>query len=141
MRKNVGGIDKGLRIAAGLALLALGAFGPLGWVGADRHRAAGHGADGHLPRLQPVRVEHLRAQQAKFLKRGTGDTSMPGTIPRKRLLPWVIGLVIIVVAIGAAAWLLSVSSCGAPVATIALVLLVMPAVYLALMYLTLTSQA
>ena len=25
MRKNVGGIDKGLRIAAGLALLALGA--------------------------------------------------------------------------------------------------------------------
>jgi hypothetical protein len=33
MRKNVGGIDKGLRIAAGLALLALGAFGPLGWWG------------------------------------------------------------------------------------------------------------
>jgi hypothetical protein len=66
---------------------------------------------------------------------------MSGTIPRKRLLPWVIGLVIIVAAIGAAAWLLSVSSCGAPVATIALVLLVMPAVYLALMYLTLTSQA
>ena len=33
MRKNVGGIDKGLRITAGLALLALGAFGPLGWWG------------------------------------------------------------------------------------------------------------
>jgi hypothetical protein len=66
---------------------------------------------------------------------------MSGTIPRNRLLPWVIGLVIIVVAIGAAAWLLSASSCGAPVAIIALVLLVMPAVYLALMYLTLTSQA
>ncbi len=33
MRKNVGGIDKGLRTAAGLALLALGAFGPLGWWG------------------------------------------------------------------------------------------------------------
>jgi hypothetical protein len=33
MRKNVGGIDKGLRIAAGFALLALGAFGPLGWWG------------------------------------------------------------------------------------------------------------
>jgi hypothetical protein len=30
MRKNVGGIDKGLRTAAGLAL---GAFGPLGWWG------------------------------------------------------------------------------------------------------------
>ncbi len=66
---------------------------------------------------------------------------MSRTIPRNRLLPWVIGLVIIVAAIGAAAWLLLVSSCGAPVATIALVLLVMPAVYLALMYVTLTSQA
>ncbi|MBS7791625.1 DUF2892 domain-containing protein [Roseococcus sp. SDR] len=34
MTKNVGGLDKGLRIVAGLALLALGAFGPLGWWGA-----------------------------------------------------------------------------------------------------------
>ena len=30
---NVGGIDKALRIAADLVLLALGAFGPLGWWG------------------------------------------------------------------------------------------------------------
>ncbi len=34
MARNVGGLDKGLRIVAGLALLALGAFGPLGWWGA-----------------------------------------------------------------------------------------------------------
>ena len=34
MAKNVGGLDKGLRIVAGLALLGLGAFGPLGWWGA-----------------------------------------------------------------------------------------------------------
>lgn len=33
MQKNIGGIDKGLRIAAGVVLLALGAFGPLGWWG------------------------------------------------------------------------------------------------------------
>lgn len=33
MTRNVGSIDKGLRIAAGLALLGLGAFGPLGWWG------------------------------------------------------------------------------------------------------------
>ena len=66
---------------------------------------------------------------------------MPAITARNRLLPWMIGLVMIVAAIGAAAWLLSVNSCGAPVATIALVLLVMPAVYLALKYLTLTSQA
>ena len=33
MTHNVGSIDRGLRIAAGLALLGLGAFGPLGWWG------------------------------------------------------------------------------------------------------------
>jgi hypothetical protein len=57
------------------------------------------------------------------------------------MLPWIVGLVVILAVIGVASWLLSVSSCGAPVVTITLVLLVMPAVYLALMYLTLTSQA
>lgn len=30
---NVGGVDRVLRIVAGLVLLALGAFGPLGWWG------------------------------------------------------------------------------------------------------------
>ncbi|WP_431270254.1 YgaP family membrane protein [Dankookia sp. P2] len=34
MTKNVGGMDKWLRIAAGVILLALGLFGPLGWWGA-----------------------------------------------------------------------------------------------------------
>ena len=33
LNKNVGGLDKILRIVAGLVLLALGAFGPLGWWG------------------------------------------------------------------------------------------------------------
>jgi hypothetical protein len=33
MTRNVGGLDRGLRIAAGVAILALGAFGPLGWWG------------------------------------------------------------------------------------------------------------
>ena len=33
MTRNVGAIDKGLRIAAGLVLFGLGAFGPLGWWG------------------------------------------------------------------------------------------------------------
>ena len=33
MTRNVGSIDRGLRIAAGVALLGLGAFGPLGWWG------------------------------------------------------------------------------------------------------------
>ena len=33
MTRNVGSIDRGLRIAAGSLLLGLGAFGPLGWWG------------------------------------------------------------------------------------------------------------
>lgn len=33
MSQNVGSLDKGLRIAAGVAILGLGAFGPLGWWG------------------------------------------------------------------------------------------------------------
>jgi hypothetical protein len=34
MTRNVGGIDKWLRIAAGIVVLALGIFGPIGWWGA-----------------------------------------------------------------------------------------------------------
>ena len=33
MRCNVGGADKWLRILVGIALLALGLFGPIGWWG------------------------------------------------------------------------------------------------------------
>jgi hypothetical protein len=33
MSANVGGMDRMLRIVAGLVILALGAFGPLGWWG------------------------------------------------------------------------------------------------------------
>ena len=34
MNRNIGSLDRILRIIAGLVLLALGAFGPLGWWGA-----------------------------------------------------------------------------------------------------------
>ena len=34
MTRNVGGLDKMLRIAAGVVLILLGLFGPLGWWGA-----------------------------------------------------------------------------------------------------------
>lgn len=33
MTRNVGGVDRAVRILAGLVLLALGWFGPLGWWG------------------------------------------------------------------------------------------------------------
>ena len=49
MAKNVGGLDKGLRIAAGLGLLALGAFGPLGWWGAIGIVPLGTGLMGNCP--------------------------------------------------------------------------------------------
>ena len=34
MTRNIGSIDRALRIGGGILLLALGAFGPLGWWGA-----------------------------------------------------------------------------------------------------------
>ena len=34
MTRNIGSIDRALRIGGGVVLLALGAFGPLGWWGA-----------------------------------------------------------------------------------------------------------
>ncbi|MCZ8279915.1 MAG: DUF2892 domain-containing protein [Acetobacteraceae bacterium] len=33
MTRNIGSIDRALRIGGGILLLALGAFGPLGWWG------------------------------------------------------------------------------------------------------------
>ena len=34
MTRNIGSIDRALRIGGGVVLLALGVFGPLGWWGA-----------------------------------------------------------------------------------------------------------
>ena len=34
MTRNIGGIDKALRLGLGLLLIGLGLFGPLGWWGA-----------------------------------------------------------------------------------------------------------
>ena len=61
--------------------------------------------------------------------------------PRNRLFPWLVGLVIILAADAYAAWSLLTDSCSEPAMALVAVLVVMPAVYLALMYATLTSQA
>jgi hypothetical protein len=59
---------------------------------------------------------------------------------RNRLLPWWIGGIIVLIADAFVAWQLFFCGCpGLPLAK-ALVVIVLPAVYLALMYLTLTSQ-
>jgi hypothetical protein len=65
---------------------------------------------------------------------------MTGAIKRNRLAPWIIGLVIIVAAAAAAAWMLLSGGCAVPAPTLFIALGIMPAVYLVLMYLTLTSQ-
>ena len=65
---------------------------------------------------------------------------MSGTAKRNRLMPWTIGLLIIVAAVAYAGWEISVNGCGAPAVTLVIAFAAMPAVYLVLMYLTLTSQ-
>ncbi len=59
---------------------------------------------------------------------------------RNVLLPWFIGLVVIVAADLIVAWRMFSTACQASGLAQALVLVVMPAVYLILMYLTLRSQ-
>lgn len=65
---------------------------------------------------------------------------MPEAEPRDRLLPWLIGLVIIIGAAGAAAWMLLSDGCAVPGMPLFVALAVMPAVYVVLMFLTLMSQ-
>jgi hypothetical protein len=59
----------------------------------------------------------------------------------KPLLPWVIGLVIIVIADVYVAYMFYGTRCEAPGLAQFLVIVVVPAVYLVLMYLTFKSQA
>jgi len=62
------------------------------------------------------------------------------TAGRNRLTPWYIGLAVIVVAAAYTGYQLFIVGCAAPTIPKLGVVLVMPAVYLVLMYLTLTSQ-
>jgi len=78
----------------------------------------------------------LRQDETSFSEVNT----MPEAVKRNRLMPWGIGLVIILLAVGYAGWAIFSNGCDVPVATVGLVLVVMPAVYLVLMSMTLTSQ-
>ena len=62
MTRNLGGIDKWLRIAVGLALLALGLLGPLGWWGLVGLVPLATGPRGELPGLWPAGAAHLSAR-------------------------------------------------------------------------------
>ena len=59
---------------------------------------------------------------------------------RSRLLPWYVGLAVIVLAVGYIGYQMFAGACPAPTAVELIVLLILPAVYLWLMYLTLVSQ-
>jgi len=59
---------------------------------------------------------------------------------RNRLLPWYIGIVIVVVAVVYVGVQMVAGSCPAPTAVEIFALVVIPVVYLALMYLTFVSQ-
>jgi hypothetical protein len=62
-------------------------------------------------------------------------------VRRKRLTPWYIGIVIILAAVGYVGYqMLVVPGCAVPAALGLVILIVIPVVYLVLMYLTLTSQ-
>lgn len=64
--------------------------------------------------------------------------SMPSN--RSQLLPWYIGLAIIMAAVIYEGYALQTAKCEATGLALFLVLFVVPTVYLALMYLTLRSQ-
>ena len=65
---------------------------------------------------------------------------MNGAPPRNRLMPWYIGIVVIVGAVSYIGYEMFAGGCAAPTVPKLGVLIVLPVVYLVLMYLTLTSQ-
>lgn len=66
---------------------------------------------------------------------------MNQTARRNRLLPWYIGMAAIFAAVAYVGYQMFFVGCPAPTIVELIVLLVIPAVYLGLMYLTLVSQA
>ena len=65
---------------------------------------------------------------------------MSGAPKRSRLAPWYLGLIVILVAVVYVGYQMFAAACPAPTFLELGVLIVIPVVYLILMYLTLTSQ-
>lgn len=65
---------------------------------------------------------------------------MNQTARRNRLMPWYVGLAIVVLGVIYVGFQMAASGCAIPAISVFLVLLAIPVVYLVLMYLTLTSQ-
>jgi hypothetical protein len=60
--------------------------------------------------------------------------------PRNRFMPWFVGLMVIVACDAYVAYRMYAADCPAPTAVEAIVVVVIPLVYLALAYLTFKSQ-
>ena len=65
---------------------------------------------------------------------------MAEIIRRNRLLPWFIGLIVVAFAVAYVGYQMFFVGCPAPTFVELIVLLVIPVVYLGLMYLTFVSQ-
>lgn len=65
---------------------------------------------------------------------------MNQVVRRNRLLPWYIGLAIVLLGVIYTGYQMVVSGCGAPAVAQIAVLVIIPVVYLVLMYLTFVSQ-
>jgi uncharacterized membrane protein len=61
-------------------------------------------------------------------------------VRRNRLLPWYIGIAIVLLSVIYVGYEMFVGGCPAPTFVELVVLIIIPVVYLVLMYLTLTSQ-
>ena len=77
MGKNVGTVDRILRIIAGVVLIALVFVGPQNSLGLDRPHPAGDGADRLVPRLPPAGYPDLS---------GRKDFLIEGSLSEQRLV-------------------------------------------------------
>jgi hypothetical protein len=65
---------------------------------------------------------------------------MNGTVRRNRLLPWYIGIAVVLAAVIYVGYQMFGLGCPAPTIVELIVLIIIPVVYLGLMYLTFVSQ-
>jgi hypothetical protein len=106
---------------------------------------------GRHTHMRPVEIRHPEFRSSRNVRPGKRSTSRDAankseevqvaeTEQRNPLRPWVIGLIIIVISDIYIAYLFFSTQCQAPAIAQFLVLIVVPVVYLVLMYLTLKSQ-
>ncbi len=89
--------------------------------------------------MQVKEREHLKAHGLSSSSTLLGDFAM-ATRKRNPLLPWFIGLPIVLAAVVYVGYRFAATDCAVPGISIFLVLGVVPVIYLALMYMTLSSQ-